>query len=288
MESSNVPGASLTNIFKGALSGGILVNFIFNPFDVVKNYWYYNEEIKSQRVKMSSISVVRHIYRTKGLLSFWMGLNWATPLTIGGHTMFLYTYDSIKDKINAPTASLISRMVTLTVCQPFDCMRTYVQSNLYTHKRQSFLEILKNKGLKSMYKGSLSTVVRDVPFSTIHWPVNELIFHMIKSNEGYKKIDPKGVGLLVLPFWTGAFSSLVATVASQPFDVIKTNLQAGSVDIQNNKNNISGSNKFNILSEFIRIKRTYGVRGFFIGVAPRLLKVVPGSAIMSATYHFFN
>ncbi|BAM41993.1 mitochondrial carrier protein [Theileria orientalis strain Shintoku] len=242
----------------------------------------------SNRVKMSSISVVKHIYRTKGLLSFWMGLNWATPLTICGHTMFLYTYDSIKDKVNTPTASLISRLVTLMVCQPFDCMRTYVQSNLYTHKRQSFVEILKNKGLKSMYKGSLSTIVRDVPFSAIHWPINELIFDMIKSNEAYKRFDSKGVGILVLPFWTGAFSSLVATVVSQPFDVIKTNLQAGSVDIQNNKNNIIGSRKSSILSEFIRIKRTYGVRGFFIGVAPRLLKVVPGSAIMSATYHFFN
>ncbi|EAN31904.1 Mitochondrial carrier family protein [Theileria parva strain Muguga] len=279
---------NLYKIFKGSLLGGMIINIFFTPCDVVKNYWYYNNALSKCRTQMSSLNVVKHIYKKNGLSSFWLGFTWSMPLTIFSQSIFLYTYDNIKSDVTPPVASLISRFISLVLSQPLDCMRTYYQATLYTSQRVTFKGIVKNNGFMSLYKGFNSTMIRDVPFSIIHWPINEFLYDKITSLGVYKRRKMNRFESIVIPFGCGTVSSLIATFISQPFDIVKTNLQTIGVDTEEAKTHPNSSGKFNILSELKRIRATYGMRGLFIGVMPRIIKVVPGSAIMSATYHFFN
>ncbi|AFZ81351.1 mitochondrial carrier protein, putative [Theileria equi strain WA] len=202
-------------------------------------------------------------------------------MTIVGHAIFLYTYDSLKHDVSTPIASLLSRLVTMVFVQPLDCMRTYSQANLYGNKVPSFKEVAKSKGFFSLYKGSYPTLIRDIPFSTFHWPINEFLYKKITGMERFRERELTQMESMYIPFISGTFSSIIATIFSQPFDIIKTNIQAAGLDHRCLK-------KSTVLSEFRRLNKNYGMRGFFIGIGPRMFKVVPGSAIMSATYYYYN
>jgi hypothetical protein len=77
----------------------------------------------------------------------------------------------------------------------------------------------------------------------------------------------------------GAGCSAVATVATHPFDVVKTQLQSYR-RVQGGKIKVYG-----VMGAMKAVKKEYGIFGLFrIGLTPRLMKVMPASGIMLATY----
>ncbi|AFZ81352.1 hypothetical protein BEWA_007610 [Theileria equi strain WA] len=74
MEVSENEAPSIYKILKGTIPGGILINLICTPSDVIKNYWYYNKTLSNNRTKLSTIDVIKHIHRNNGSLSFWIGI----------------------------------------------------------------------------------------------------------------------------------------------------------------------------------------------------------------------
>lgn len=52
--------------------------------------------------------------------------------------------------------------------------------------------------------------------------------------------------------------------------------------------NITNKHNLNVLSVSKIIFKKNGVRGFYIGIVPRLIKIVPTCAILFSTHHYFN
>ena len=85
------------------------------------------------------------------------------------------------------------------------------------------------KGLTGFYRGCLSTILRDVSFSVIYFP----LFAHLKS-VGQHKQNADDVTCQAPFYWSfisGCVAGGVAAVAVNPMDVIKTRLQVSQPDI---------------------------------------------------------
>ncbi|PHJ15115.1 mitochondrial carrier superfamily protein [Cystoisospora suis] len=90
----------------------------------------------------------------------------------------------------------------------------------------------------------------------------------------------------IFPFFSGALASAVACIVTHPFDVIKTNIQAGSHQIDPELRRMG---YLQLLSRgVVDISRSIygqqGLKGFSVGLTPRLLKIVPSCAVLLASY----
>ncbi|GIX64309.1 mitochondrial carrier protein [Babesia caballi] len=180
--------------------------------------------------------------------------------------------------MSAPAASILGRMATLLSMQPLECLRTYKQANLPLSTMQFFRGASPVTALSSLYKGLAPTVIRDVPFSAVHWPLNDLLYRRFVALRRSSDAELSKREKLALSAVSGAFSSTVATLISQPFDIVKTTIQASA----------NRHVKMTVGGELRRFFGQYGIRGSLIGLTPRLIKVVPGCAIISGCYRYFN
>nr|CAG4652230.1 EOG090X0F8Y [Triops cancriformis] len=83
------------------------------------------------------------------------------------------------------------------------------------------MHLLRTRGIQGLYKGTLSTISRDVSFSVIYFP---FFAHLNKLGTP----SETDVAPLYVSFVAGLVSGGVAAVAVNPIDVVKTRLQASA------------------------------------------------------------
>jgi len=222
------------------------------------------------------------ISRTEGVRSLWSGLSPSLALALPTTVLYLTSYEQIKtalsDRTSASTTAValtsggISRVFTCTVVAPLELVRTKMQSQkmAFFEVRTAVSRTVRAEGFLSLWKGFTATIMRDVPFSAIYWPLYEWLrppefeFHQ--------------------NFMAGAVSGTLASTITLPFDVIKTQRQ-----LELGESIVRGSNGVPNNRDVIReIWSAHGVRGFFTGLTPRIIKVAPACAIMISSYEFFK
>ncbi|XP_053313499.1 mitochondrial glutamate carrier 1-like isoform X2 [Spea bombifrons] len=80
-------------------------------------------------------------------------------------------------------------------------------------------ELLRTEGVKGLYKGLGATLLRDVPFSIIYFPLFSNLNQLGKSS-------PNDRAPFLHSFVSGCIAGSVAAVSVNPCDVIKTRLQS--------------------------------------------------------------
>ena len=87
--------------------------------------------------------------------------------------------------------------------------------------------------------------------------------------------------ILIANATAGAFSGIIASIVSQPMDVIKTRLQTS----QSSGHPAAVSTTWQM---FRHIYKNEGVRGLFAGGGPRTLRSGPSCAIVLASYELLK
>lgn len=164
---------------------------------------------------------------------------------------------------------------------------------------------IQQRGFKSLWKGLIPTLWRDVPFSGTYWMGYEFIKDQLlirNANENGYDIDSYSSSTnnndvnrkrkflesrFGVSFVSGAAAGMFSTLITQPFDVIKTRRQ--SVLIGMGSDNQTSSNRAvmtqtKLFAIWREIYRNEGMNGLYAGIGARMARVPLACAVMVSTY----
>uniref|UniRef100_A0A3P8Z446 Mitochondrial glutamate carrier 1 n=2 Tax=Esox lucius TaxID=8010 RepID=A0A3P8Z446_ESOLU len=132
-------------------------------------------------------------------------------------------------------------------------------------------ELLATKGVTGLYRGLGATLMRDIPFSVVYFP---LFAHL-------NQLGQRSLGDTTVPFYwsflAGCAAGSTAAVAVNPCDVIKTRLQSLSKGA--NEETYSG-----VVDCISKILRKEGPGAFLKGAGCRALVIAPLFGIAQVMY----
>ncbi|XP_014802254.1 PREDICTED: S-adenosylmethionine mitochondrial carrier protein isoform X3 [Calidris pugnax] len=128
---------------------------------------------------------------------------------------------------------------------------------------------LYHEGIQGLYRGYKSTVLREIPFSLVQFPLWESLKDLWSWKQGH-----------VVDSWQsavcGAFAGGFAAAVTTPLDVAKTRIMLAKAGSSNARGNV--------LAALGSIWRTQGLSGLFAGVVPRMAAISLGGFIFLGTY----
>ncbi|XP_049339802.1 mitochondrial glutamate carrier 1 [Astyanax mexicanus] len=137
------------------------------------------------------------------------------------------------------------------------------------------LNLLRTQGLRGLYRGTGATLLRDVPFSMIYFP----LFAKLNAvgRRGGLHGNPQERAPFMQSFMAGCGAGSVAAVAVTPLDVIKTRLQT----LQKGE----GEDSYRGIIDCVRrILRREGPLAFLKGATCRALVIAPLFGIAQGVY----
>ena len=120
---------------------------------------------------------------------------------------------------------------------------------------------------REMYRGWGITVMREVPFTVIQFPLWERMKEWRRRTQGTDNISGLEGGIF------GSVAGAVAAGVTTPLDVLKTRMMLAR-------------ERQAMIPLLMSIMRESGPRAFFAGLAPRVLWISAGGAIFLGSYQW--
>lgn len=137
-----------------------------------------------------------------------------------------------------------------------------------TSSLQLLYQAFRNEGLfNGVYRGFGTTIMREVPFSFIQFPLWEYLKTQWEPSTGLS-LTPISVAIC------GAISGGIAAGLTTPLDVIKTRIMLAD----------TGSKNTTVTKIVKSIYREKGVKGLFAGFVPRVMWITIGGAVFFGFY----
>lgn len=265
---------------------------------------------------LGTFRMIQRIFATEGFRGIYAGLTATLVMAVPNTVLYFSAYDEIVWQLRrslssdnsqswAPlVAGASARMVASSVTAPFEFLRTRQASRVGHNESplgmiSEFRSIVRQEGVKTLYRGLRPTLWRDVPFSAIYWFNLERMkdLWVARFNRRLSPTEQAGTA-----FVNGFVSGIVAAACTTPFDVVKTRTQA----VSHVSDSIAGSGSTIMEAcshggapvykvprssggtfEFlVHIAEADGISGLWRGNMARMLKVAPSCAIMISTYEF--
>ncbi|XP_077462348.1 mitochondrial glycine transporter B isoform X2 [Stigmatopora argus] len=248
----------------GSLSG-TCSTLLFQPLDLVKTRLQtLQNTAKPGSPKVGMFSVFVNVVRTENVFSLWKGVSPSFVRCIPGVGIYFSTFYSLKQHFfldrapNAGEAVLLgagARGVAGVCMLPFTVIKTRFESGFYNYVSVAgaLRSMYETEGLRALFSGLTATLLRDAPFSGIY-----VMFY----SQTKKSLPPEVTSSVYLPlvnFSCGVVAGVLASLATQPADVVKTHIQ------------VSPSH-WSTADAVHYIYMKHGLGGFFHGAVPRSLR----------------
>ncbi|ELR22325.1 carrier superfamily protein [Acanthamoeba castellanii str. Neff] len=242
-------------------------NLVLYPLDLIKvklQARAYKEMLEASRFRALR-TVVASTFRDGGLRAFYVGL---TPGLIGpmaawGSFMWIYNRTRCYHGHWDSTPSVGMTLVT----NPIFVIKTRMQTATKEQRLHGFFaevrELVRTEGLRGMYKG----LVPALPLTchaALHWTIFERFKQLVAQWHG----DPNRPVNVAETFLTASSSKVVAAALTYPLHVMKTCMQSQR-----------GLSVIPLREVVANIYRVNGVRGYYSGFMPHLLRTVPNSTV---------
>ncbi|KAI1352532.1 mitochondrial carrier domain-containing protein [Xylaria sp. FL0043] len=262
--------------------------FMVYPIDLVKTRMQNQRGADpGQRLYKNSVDCFRKVVTNEGFRGLYSGVlpqlvgvapEKAIKLTVNDIVRNFFT-DKKSGHIGLPYEILAGG--TAGACQvvftnPLEIVkiRLQVQGEMIKAaegaQKRSAMWIVRNLGLKGLYKGASACLLRDVPFSAIYFPTYS---HLKKDVFGESPTKKLGIVQLLT---AGAIAGMPAAYLTTPCDVIKTRLQ---VEARKGDTNYTG-----LRHAAQTIWKEEGFKAFFKGGPARILRSSPQFGFTLAAY----
>ncbi|KAG2733884.1 hypothetical protein G9P44_003409 [Scheffersomyces stipitis] len=258
--------------------GGATQVLIGQPADLVKIRLQTSHET-------SSLSIIKQVLKNEGILAFYKGT--LPPLFGVGVCVSLqfYGFHEAKRQIlnyydqsslnlwpQTYIAGAVAGIVNTPVAGPIEQLRILSQSNTSNTKNSlsdTVKRIYQTEGIvNGIYRGFGITLLREIQAYGVWFLTYETLIQQIIDLQHYKSRNDISTPELLA---SGALAGNALWLSSYPIDVIKSNIQSDK---------FGSASKFNgrISAATRYIYQTHGLRGFWRGIVPCLLRAVPCSA----------
>lgn len=139
----------------------------------------------------------------------------------------------------------------------------------YTSLHQAFVSILKEEGVRGLWRGTVPGQLLAIPYTAVQFIALDQMKTLAQK--------AGALGHPAEPFCSGAIAGAAGTVASYPFDLLRTTLAA------------QGEPKvYDGMRDAVRgICKESGIRGLYRGVGVTVLEIMPYAALQFGMYEAF-
>eukprot|EP00093_Oithona_nana_P009966 09966.XXX_110365_111186_1 [CDS] Oithona nana genome sequencing. len=262
--STNVPPYAA--LCSGAFAG-IGVDLTLLPLDTLK----------------TRLQSKRGLLKSGGFSRLWSGIG---PVAIGsgpGAAIFFLTYEQSKSRIylNVTDKPVYIHMMAASTAEVAACsvrvpvevikQRMQVASDVNTKSSQVLSDLLKTEGPRGLYRGFATTVIREVPFSMIQFPLWEWLKSKWARHLKEDRVTPLQSSVC------GAISGGISAAITTPLDVAKTRIMLADASSQL-------ARKQSTYYALKLIKQERGWIGWWAGVTPRVAWISIGGALFLGIY----
>ncbi|KAG2009635.1 mitochondrial carrier protein RIM2 [Coprinopsis cinerea AmutBmut pab1-1] len=177
--------------------------------------------------------------------------------------------------LNHMIAASTGEVAACLVRVPTEVVKTRMQTSTYgalgTSSWAAVKLVLAQEGIKGLYRGYGITVMREIPFTSIQFPLYEF-FKSTLSRKLDKQPLPAYEAALC-----GSLAGGIAAALTTPLDVLKTRVMLDTRDP-------SKRQLPSITTRLRTIYTTEGWRALFSGVVPRTLWISAGGAVFLGMY----
>ncbi|XP_072348154.1 mitochondrial glycine transporter B [Scyliorhinus torazame] len=248
----------------GSLSG-TCSTLLFQPLDLVKTRLQTVQGSMNGSGRAGMISILLNVIRTERIIGLWKGVSPSFVRCIPGVGIYFSMLYSMKQQFfseRSPTAlesvglGVSARTVAGICMLPVTVVKTRYESGKYRYESVfgALRNIYKTEGTRALFSGLTATLLRDAPFSGVYL----MFYTQTKKAISEERFDTPIVPLI--NFSCGIFAGILASLATQPADVIKTHMQ------------LAPQKHRRIRHTIVFIFENHGMMGFFRGAVPRLLR----------------
>lgn len=267
---------SLVKAFVAGSLSGTCSTLLFQPFDLVKTRLQASH---AERFKLGGSNGMLYTFysvaRREHIVGLWRGLVPSLSRCVPGIGIYFcalqcltqYTSDE-RTMGESVLLGACARTIAGITLLPITVIKTRFESGFYGYNSMlhALTSIWTREGGKGLYSGWLATIARDAPFSGLYLMFYTEIKRQAKNELGTPELSSFET------FTCGAFAGIMASVVTQPADVVKTRLQ-----LFPHKYTSTGSVVFSVY-------KTNGVQGLFKGLVPRTLRRTLMAALSWTVY----
>lgn len=247
--------------------------------------------LQVQTTRAHIMPAVRDIWREGGIFGFFRGNGLNVIKVAPESAIKFYTYERLKkliakakgdeEKTNIGAsgrlfAGGLAGAVAQTAIYPMDLVKTRLQTYVCEGGKVPNIgamsrDILVQEGPRAFYRGLVPSLLGIIPYAGIDLAAYETLKEMSKK---YILHDSEPGPLLQLG--CGTFSGALGATCVYPLQVVRTRMQAQRMNTESAYTGMS--------DVFKRTFKSEGLRGFYKGLFPNLLKVVPSASITYMVY----
>ncbi|CAJ0599646.1 unnamed protein product [Cylicocyclus nassatus] len=238
-----------------------------------------NEEVHGRRYSTLVDTIKTRLQSKQGFFAaggfrhIYSGMGSVAIGSAPGAALFFVTYRSVNGMFNKENwlvrsfSASIAEIVACAIRVPTELVKQRMQASSSKRMLSDVcIEIYKSDNLRGFYRGYVSTIIREIPFSIIQFPLWEYWKDAIAARKGRECSPLEGAAC-------GSAAGLVAAAITTPLDVAKTRIMLSTKP-----------ETPSIMTTLKEVYSTGGVKALFSGVTPRVLWLALGGFVFFGAY----
>ena len=265
-------GKSATSFIAGS-TAGLVSSGALQPLEVVKTRMQAHRLKAGFSINKSAWATAGCVVRDEGISGLWAGVSASCVRTACGAGLYFLLLERVTRELNAKfpvskdssqtvqgartfAVGAASRALAAAMLCPLTVVKTRMEyasisGTTYTGVANALYTIGAKEGMKGLFSGLGSTLLRDAPFSGL----NLVMYTQMRTVMGEVAVAQGRETDAMDTFFAGAVAGGVATFLTHPPDVLRTRVQLGRPS-----------------TSFVKIVTEEGVRALWVGSFPRILR----------------